>query len=80
MFCVALDDQSGGITPFDVDVFLVDAGEFTLKLIRFLELLDVEVWFERPGCAGLASRSALIVVDEAEDGREFLEERHGWYV
>jgi hypothetical protein len=72
------------VGPFDVDVFLVDAGELAVELVAFLGFLDIELGGERADALELAvdvaEGLAVVLVEEAEEGSELLreawEERH----
>lgn len=78
------DGQRVVVGPLDVDVLLLDAGEFAVEFVDFLGLFNVE--FGREGAhvfelaVQVAEGLAVVFVEETEDGREFLreawEERH----
>jgi hypothetical protein len=84
VFVFSRDAEGVVVRPFNVDVFLLDAGEFTVQFVAVICLLDVEL-----GCEGtdavergveVAEGLTVVFVEEAEDGSELLgeawEERH----
>lgn len=73
-----------GVGEFDVDVLLVDTGQFALELVRFFVLADVEFGVEGSDGGGGAAAALGVVVEETEEGSnvvvwEAWEERHGVY-
>jgi len=73
----AADGEGVAIGPFDVDVLLFDTRELTMEFVGVLELLDIELRTEgaqltHAGVEGRAG-SAVIVVQETEERREFVE-------
>ena len=82
---VATRDGQGVIVgPFDVDVLLLDTGEFSVEFVALLGFLYVELGSEGPDVAEFAVDVAeglpVVLVKETEDRSEFLseswEERH----
>ncbi len=71
-----------GVGEFDVDVFLVDAGQFALELVGFFVLADVEFGVEGADGGGDAAAAALgVVIEETEEWSDVVvweawEERH----
>lgn len=78
----ALDGESVGVSEFDMDVLLVDAGEFAVKLVAVLYLLDIKAGSEclEEGSVAMAARTLGLTIDllsvlvklieEAEEGVE----------
>ena len=81
----ALDDEGMGVGELNVNVFLLDAGEFALEFVGVLVLADVEFGLKGAdgGVGGEVAVAALggVVVKETEEGshvggRIAREERH----
>ena len=78
----ALDDESVGIGEFDVDVLLVETGEFALELVGFFVLADIELGLEgADGGIGGERAVVVVVVKKTEEWRDIArgkawEERH----
>jgi hypothetical protein len=84
VFVATRDGQRVVVGPFDVDVLLLDTGEFSVKFVALLCLLDVELGSKGPDVAEFAVDVAeglpIVFVEKTEDRSEFLseswEERH----
>jgi len=80
----ARDGESVAISPFDVDVLLVDAWKFAMEGVFILRLADVELWLERAQRLHFREATAGevgVVVHQPEDWWELVvevawEERH----
>lgn len=76
----ALDGQGLRIGELDVDVLLVDAGEFAVQLVRILTLLDVKAGLEgadslvEGGTEAAAHGVVGVVVEKAEERCELARE------
>lgn len=77
---VALDDEGVRVGELDADVFLVDARQFAVQLVRVFYFFDVEAGLEGADAGGAASGAGagagglgavdVVVVEEAEEGTE----------
>lgn len=78
------DGQSVVICPFDVDIFLLHTGKFSIQLVTCLRLLDVELGRKGAHTVELTinvfESLPVVLVEEAKNGSELLresgEERH----
>ena len=79
---LALDDQGLRVGELDLDVLLVDAREFTVKVVRVLDFSHVEARRKSADgsgrWAGLRGAVDIVVVKKTEEGGEVGSEVETW--
>ena len=69
------------VRELDRDVFLIDPGQFAVKLVRRGQFAHVELGLEGAdgGMAGAATATVgVVIVEQAEDGTEVVARGEAW--